>query len=161
MITGAQKFKGQTLIEVVVALGVVVALALSLVTTTLVTQKSSRSAKNNTQATKLVQQSIEQMRVLRDRKGFSYLNTVPPKNSCLVLTSTNPDPQSWSLDGCPGLGEIIPLDQTNFTRRIELATGTVIDKNLKVQVTVTWLESGGSQTVSNTTLLSGCVVKNC
>ena len=68
---------GQSLVEVVVSVGIAVMLAISLITTSLITQKSSRAARNNSQATKLVQQTLEQLRVYRDRYGFAALPNVP------------------------------------------------------------------------------------
>jgi type II secretory pathway pseudopilin PulG len=151
---------GQSLVEVVVALGVVVALAVSLVTTTLVTQRSSRTARNNTQATKLVQEKIEQMRVFRDRKGFdSLVNS--PANSCWVLVSTDPDPVNWTLSNtspntCP---QPVVLSQTTFARSIVVTDGSNANQKV-VTVTVTWNDPGGLQTVTNTTVLSNCVNVN-
>lgn len=148
---------GQSLIEVVIALGVIVALAVSLVTASLVTQKSSRSAKNNTQAAKLAQQSVEQIRVFRDRVGFSAL----ANNNCWVMLSTDTDPINWKLVNsgsspsatCP---EALTLNETNFSRSIKIEAGTnALQK--KVTVTVTWTDSGGLQTVTNVTYLSDCV----
>src|SRR3989338_8355803 len=87
---------GQSLVEVVVSICIAVILAISLITTSLITQKSSRSARNNSQATKLVQQTMEQLRVLRDRKGFS-VTTFPsaPTATCFTFNSTDPDLDNW------------------------------------------------------------------
>lgn len=146
---------GQSLVEVVVALGVVVALAVALVTTSLVTQRTSRTAKNNTQATKLVQQNIEQMRVFRDRKGFLSL----ADGNCWVLVSSDVDPVNWTLvNNPPGVvcPEAIILNQTTFSRSVRITAGANANQKV-VTVTVTWVDSGGIQTVSNTTVLSNCV----
>ncbi|MBI3282985.1 hypothetical protein HYZ70_02815 [Candidatus Curtissbacteria bacterium] len=143
---------GQSLVEVVVALGVVVALAVALITASLVTQRSSRTAKNNTQATKLVQQNIEQLRVFRDRKGFSALSD----GSCHTLDTTNPDPAQWSLPTCSGAdGEVVTLSSIDFARKIAISTPAVNKK--QIVVTVQWTDSGGLQSVTNTTFLSNCV----
>ena len=160
--------KGQSLIEVVIALAVVVALAISLVTASLITQKTSRSATSNTEATKLVQENIEQIRVFRDRKGFSAL-TNSPASGCtgggLVLVTTNSDPLQWTLSNslstpsvaCP---ETKTLGQTNFSRKLTIsdpASASLIGKQKKVVVTVSWMDSSGTQSVSNDTVLSNCV----
>ena len=141
---------GQSLVEVVVALGVVVALAMSLITASLVTQRTSQQAKNNTQATNLVQQNIEQMRVFRDRRGFDVL----ANGACWTLTSSDPDPANWSLSSsCP---ESITLSNTVFSRSIVIANGANSNQRV-VTVTVTWTDSGGLQTIQNTTVLSNCL----
>lgn len=140
---------GQSLIEVVVSLGVAVVLAVSLIATSLVTQKTARVAKNNNQATKLAQESIEKIRVFRDRKGFGALTA----NSCLILGSSNPDPTQWGLStaGCVD-GESISASNTNFTRKIEIMDSSPTSK--LVTVIVSWDEPGGTQTVKNQTFLS-------
>lgn len=146
--------KGQSLVEVVVALGVVVALAVALITTSLVTQRASRSAQNNTQATKLVQQNIEQIRVFRDRKGFSSLTN----GSCLTLNTLDADPARWILSACSGPtadGEVVTLGNVDFTRKLAISTPAVNKKQIVVMVL--WTDSGGLQSVSNTTFLSNCV----
>lgn len=145
------KFKiGLSLIEVVIALAVVVTLAVSLIATSLVTQKSSVTARNNSQATKLVQQNIEQVRILRDRRGFSYLATITD-GSCYTLNTSNADPLNWSLDPC-STGETITFNNVPFTRKIALATSAANKKS--ITITVTWTDSGGTQTVNNVTYLS-------
>ncbi len=145
------KFKiGLSLIEVVIALAVVVTLAVSLIATSLITQKSSVTARNNSQATKLVQQNIEQVRILRDRRGFNYLATITD-SSCYTLNTSIADPVNWTLDSC-STGEAITFNNVVFTRKIALATIAANKKS--ITVTVTWTDSGGTQTVNNVTYLS-------
>lgn len=145
---------GQSLVEVVVALGVVVVLAVGLITASLVTQRASRSAQNNTQATKLVQENIEQIRVFRDRKGFTALSD----GSCLTLDTINSNPLFWTLAACSGAtatGELKTLGNLDFRRKIIISTPSVNKK--QIDVTVQWNDSGGLQSVSNRTFLSNCV----
>lgn len=146
------------MVEVVIALGVVVVLAVSLVTASLVTQRSARSAKNNSQATKLVQQTIEQLRVLRDRQGFSVL----ANNTYYCVKNTNLDPTSWVLEpqaaNCPKSG-LVTLDNVDFTPKITISAGAN-SKQKKVTVEVGWTDSGGTQKVTNVTNLSDCVTGN-
>ncbi|MBI2327020.1 hypothetical protein HYU92_01765 [Candidatus Curtissbacteria bacterium] len=144
---------GQTLIEVVVAMAIVVLLGISIISINLVTQKSARSARNNVQATNLASQNIEQMRVFRDRKGFSALTDA----TCYYLANayTNPDPNTWSLTACSGPpyeGESISLNNTTFRRKIDIST--VVAGKKQVRVTVVWQDSGGAQSVLATTFLT-------
>lgn len=154
-----QVSSGQSLVEVVVALGVVVVLAIALVGASLVTQRTSRSAANTTQATKLVQQNIEQIRVFRDRRGFGSL----ANSNCWVMVTSDPDPVNWRLantapNTCP---ESIILGQTTFNRSVRIEDALNANANQKrITVTVTWADSGGVQTVSNTTVLSNCLTTN-
>ena len=145
----------QSLIEVVIAMAVIVGLAVALVTTTLVVQRASRTAKNTSQATKLVQQNIEQVRILRDRQGFASL----ANNDCWVLTNTaDINPNNWKLANnssdpsvdCP---ESVLLNQVVFDRSLKIEIGANSDQK-KVTVTVSWTDSGGTQSVINQTILS-------
>jgi len=147
--------RGQSLIEVVIAMAVIVGLAVALVTTTLVVQRASRTAKNTSQATKLVQQNIEQVRILRDRQGFASL----ANNDCWVLTNTaDINPNNWKLANnssdpsvdCP---ESVLLNQVVFDRSLKIEIGANSDQK-KVTVTVSWTDSGGTQSVINQTILS-------
>ncbi|OGD94076.1 hypothetical protein A2697_03665 [Candidatus Curtissbacteria bacterium RIFCSPHIGHO2_01_FULL_41_44] len=143
---------GQSLIEVIVATTLVVALAVSLVTVSLVTQRTSRSAKNNTQASKLIQQNLEQIRVYRDRKGFS---AIPGSGICFTLDTSNSDPSNWSFNTCSGpnaTGEPITLENVEFRRKITLASTTANERS--ITVIVSWVDSGGNQSVSSQTFLT-------
>ena len=149
-------FRGQSLVEVVVSIGIAVMLAISLITTSLITQKSARSARNNTQATKLVQQTLEQLRVFRDRKGFTALPSVPPPTPTCFTFSTPDlnDPTTWTLGStvCTSL-QTIPLDTTNFLRKIEMVNqGASAEKRL-ITVTINWDESGQTRSVKSQTIL--------
>ncbi len=148
---------GQSLIEVVVALAIVIMLAISLVATTLLVQKASNNARNSTQATKLVQQNIEQVRVFRDRQsaGFDAL----PNSGCYTLDTANADPAAWtvsSLSSCngnpPNGAETVALNNTTFKRWIIFDNPSSTKRT--VTVTVTWTDSSGVQRVSNSTFLS-------
>lgn len=148
-----KSYYGQSLIEVVVALSIVSLLAIALITSSLVTQRTSRNATNDTQATKLVQQNIEQIRVFRDRRGFSAL----VDGACYVLNTSNPDPAGWTLNACGGVtanGEAITLSNTQFTRKVAITTSGA---NKKITVTVNWQDGSNAKTVSNVTILSNCV----
>ena len=140
--------RGQSLIEVVVSAGISVILAIALISTSLIVQKTARAAKNNTQATKLAQAEIEQMRVYRDRKGFDSLAL----GSCLVLKDVNqPDFNRWNLVNLAGCPESVA--GTPFTREIKIQQQP--DPNNKlVTATIRWRESGGEKFVSSQTILS-------
>ncbi len=150
---------GQSLLEVVVAVGIVAALAVALLTTSLLTQKTSRSTALNTQASKLVQQDIEQMRIFRDRNGLSAFPA--SDGNCFILNSSDPVPTNWTLDLCTAAtsnGKPEVFNNVTFLKRIAISTQSVNKK--KVVVSVSWTDSSGLQTVSNTTIftnLSNCI----
>lgn len=147
---------GQSLVEVVIALGVVVILAVSLVSASLIVQRSARNAKNNTQATKLVQQTIEQLRVLRDRRGFSIIDS-NGTYYCIKNTSLTPD--NWQLEPVAGNCPVVTLDKINFSPMFTIENGANV-KQKKITVTVSWTDSSGTQKVSNVTNLSDCVTSS-
>lgn len=133
--------------EVVVAMGIVVVAVVALVSTVIFTQKSARSASAQTQATKLAEQTIEQMRVIRDRRDFGYLTDGP----CFVLDATGADPNLWSLAAC-GTPPSFTLGNIDFTRSIAVEPAGSNKK--KVTVSVSWQESGGTKKVENVTFFS-------
>ncbi|MEX2028332.1 MAG: type II secretion system protein [Candidatus Curtissbacteria bacterium] len=149
--------RGQSLIEVVVALAVVIMLAVSLVATTLLVQKASKNAQNTTQATKLVQQNIEQVRIFRDRgvTGFDAL----PDSGCHKLNTVNADPAAWtvsSLASCegnpPSGSESVVFENVTFNRWLSFTSPS--SRRKTVTVTVSWNDSGGNHEVTNQTVLS-------
>ena len=148
---------GQSLVEVVVSIGIAVILAISLITTSLITQKSSRSARNNSQATKLVQQTLEQLRVFRDRNGFS-VSTFPSVLAITCFTFATPDlnvPSAWTLTSGCSTSQTVSLGTTIFTRKVEMINEPLVtaEKRL-ITVTVSWDESGQTRSVKSQTFLS-------
>lgn len=159
---------GQSLMEVVVAMALVIAAAIALVATSIFTQKTSRSANAQTQATKLVEENIEQIRVLRDRKGYGAIDF---NLSCMVLlpipSGSNID--SWRLSPCSSSttppttnGEVIAPSSNNLTsfiRRVSVLNSGPDKKEVKVSVF--WEESGGTKSVSSVTFFSRCFGGSC
>ena len=136
------------MIEVVIGIAVVVVLAISLITTTLITQRTATSAKNNSQATKLAQKTIEEIRITRDRKGFSDI----PLSGCSKLTSSGTD---WFLSPLDCFDvDTISQDSLDFSRKIQF-TGSGNEVN--ITVTIAWTEPGGLQSVvHNTKITNWC-----
>ena len=141
--------RGQSLIEVVISISLAAILAISLITTTLVTQRTSQSAKNNTEATKLAQEWVEQLRVFRDRHDFADLDT----SKCRLDTS-QPNPDNWTLQGpiCP---VDVVLGTETFHRLLIIADTVPFDPNKRaVTILVTWDEPGGQKEVKHETIFS-------
>ena len=157
------KFSGQSMIEVVIGLAITTLLAVALVTTSIYTQKTSRSAKNEAQASKLAQELIEQARIFRDRvpSGFAAL---PSSAGCYTLNSSGADPATWSfssaLSPCnspppvvvPSGAESVILDNVTFARWVQIPATTGIRRQLRV--IVSWSDSGGTHYVTNETFLA-------
>lgn len=145
---------GQTIIELLVGLGIAIILAVSLVSANLVVQKAARITRNNTVATKLAQENTEQIRVFRDRRGFGALitNTI---TGCQKLTNTNDsNVNNWVLtltDPCTP--EQIIVNNVTFSRKILIAA-IPLSINKLVTITVTWDDAGGLKTVSDQIILA-------
>lgn len=162
--------RGQSLIEVLVAFAVSVLVGVALITAGLATQKSSRSAKNETQATKLAQEYLEQARTYRDVNGFAVINALTNGN-CYTINSTGSDPTLWTTSACSGAapcnvaspsalrGEVVTFNNVanvKFCRKILVADTNPADTTHKRKITVEigWQESGDTKTVTADTVLS-------
>ncbi|MCL4366052.1 hypothetical protein M1437_02390 [Patescibacteria group bacterium] len=66
--------KGQSLVEVIVAIVVSILVIQALVIVTILSIRNASFSKNSAQATKLAQGGIEQIRILRDRDGSGSVN---------------------------------------------------------------------------------------
>lgn len=144
--------RGQSLLEVVISVAIAAILAIALVTTTLITQRTSQSAKNNTEAAKLVQEEIEQIRVFRDRNGYDALVN---GNCFIVDTTTSMGEIEWHLysASCP---ELKQLDKIAFYRKLSIEdVSSDPTRNTKlVRVEVSWDDPKGAQSVESETILS-------
>lgn len=166
------------MIEVVVGLGIATLLAVALISTTIYTEKLSRAAKNRTQASKLVQQSIEQLRSFRDSQSGGFANLAPNGVGCyydtnvgtdantkqivwvfsgLVTSCTTPPPITMPTNPSPGTEQILPLSGINdsdvtFSRWVQFTSITANQKNFVVFVA--WQGSSGVEYVSSASSLS-------
>ena len=152
---------GLSLIEVMVSLAVLGLLAVALISTTLITQKGARAAKADAQATKLIQEYSEEIRIFRDRKGFSSLANTNTTQATCINSSNFSNPESWVLTtaGCP---EQKTLDKVTFTRELSIADTQPLNvKRKQVTIKVTWNDSGGTQKREHVLILSDCVQTSC
>lgn len=137
---------GQSLIEVVISIALAAILAISLISTTLVTQRTSQSAKNSSEATKIAQELVEQLRVFRDRQGYDQILA-----SACRLDSTNLNPDLWTLQSAGCDNDYIVVGTTTFYRQF-----SVVDQGdtKQVALTIGWDESGGHKEVRHDTVFS-------
>ena len=123
--------RGQTLVEIVVVVGVVVLLVTGLVAGATAALKSSQYGRAKSLSVKYVQEGVELARSIRDRSWdefFSYNG----KTWCVDQSAV------WS-DGTSGCTANIG---TYFTRTVTLAWN---DPNMQVDVSVSWID--GSRTL--------------
>ncbi len=144
---------GQSLIEVLVAFTVSVLIGIALITASLATQKASISARNASQGTKLAQEYLEQIRVIRDIQGYNNTTRFNDSACRIINNSSNIDPKTWDLANCSGSGEVLPpLSNTTFTRKIAVSGSSV--NSAPVVVTVTWTEGTNTRTATAQTVIS-------
>ena len=141
--------RGQSLVEVVVAVGAMSLLLVALLALVVMSIKNSRLAKDRAKAVALAQGGVELMRAYRDYSWTEF--SIFATGDDYVLES------DWTVDTV-GLGEVATgcdeisyMDETNFySRCVKLSSGaSVVD----VQVTVSWQEGSRlEQTVQSTRL---------
>ena len=132
--------RGQTLVEVLAGLGMILIVVTALIGMGVVALKASTSARNRTVAAKLASEEMELVRGFRDSEGFSDLSAevVNCGTNCYVSGSS-------VIAGTETV-------QTNFTRYFTLST--VVAGKIKVIATVEWPESSGTKTTSVTSYLT-------
>jgi Tfp pilus assembly protein PilV len=128
--------KGQSLIEVVVAIAVVIIVILALVAITTVSIRNANFSRNQALATKYAQEGIEKVRALRDQNAWQ------------TFTS-----------GCESPPGLTPLPSP-FVRSIDChLTGSssncvATDNTCEATVTVSWTDAQGTHKSELTTRLT-------
>lgn len=123
--------KGQTLVEVLAGLGLILIVVTALIGMGVIALKTSSSARNRTIAVKLANEGMEMARAVRDQQGFDLLVSIPA--------------QGVDVDG----------DGTDdFTRETVVSVDPLDSGKKLVVVTVSWAESSGTKSVSVTSYLT-------
>lgn len=166
--------RGQSLIEVMIAFTVSVVIGIALVNAGLATQRASISARNNSQATKLAQEYLEDIRLIRDVAGYSAFDSpTDPRfqlsgfvDTCWrINTNSSTDPSAWrftsisrNLAVCnPNTpyanDEKVTLNNTVFSRRLVVH---IVTTNLSRKFTakVVWNEGTNIRSVNEETTLT-------
>jgi len=174
---------GQTLIELVVSIGIVLIIITGVTILTIRGLQNSQFARNQVQATKLAQEGIEKMRTIRDNRftvcGSSTTPNVIITNglwgvSCsagcrYILNSTPsvcPSPNVTStlwinFTASPSLTEDITIGNIIFKRVVIVTDGSILggtpspNSGVKdINVTVTWTDSSGTHNSNVSTVLT-------
>jgi type II secretory pathway pseudopilin PulG len=124
---------GQTLVEIIVVVGVVVLLVTGLVIGTTSSLRIGEAGKIRSQAVKLAQEGIELARTVRDTQWSSFA----AMNGAYCLGETN----VWT----PATGICAVNIGTTFTRTVDFA---FVDPRMTVTATVTWQDSNGTKQTS-------------
>lgn len=146
--------KGQSLFEIVVALAISTLIIVALVALASTSIKNSTYSRNNTVASRYVQQTIEWLRSERDGDWESfYTRGIGNPNVCLLDLDWN------SSFVAPKCMEDQTITGTFFYREItfipgSVTVGGVVKNYMDVLVKVYWLDGQGSHEVSSTARFS-------
>ncbi len=168
-----KKQKGQTMLELVITMGLILVIVSAVTISSLNGLQESQFSQDQVQATKLAQEGIERIRVIKQR-NYMVCTTTPvatTKFSDLFTSScptATPCKYILSSGGSSSCGTTTPYwlnntspyyDQptgTKFQRFIEIrdfpSTGTLTQKEIVVKVS--WSNSSGSHQSNLTTVLT-------
>jgi Tfp pilus assembly protein PilV len=144
---------GQTLIEVIVAVGLVVLVLLTLVSALTLAIRNNQFAKDQVLARNRSREALEWLRSLRDQIGW---------DSFLAMVESDGSPVTYCLDSIPSdSGASVNLSNqacsqsdlipgTKYIR--ELVLTTISNEQIEAMVTVEWTE-GGKDHQSQSTLI--------
>jgi len=138
---------GQSLVEVVVAIGVMSLLLMALLALVSLSVKNSRVARDRSKAVALAQQGVELMRTYRD---YSYTLLAAAAGETYVLAA------NWAVeDGLvtAGCDETSFMDETDYFSRC-VRVIMVEPSQVEVAVTVYWQEGNKLNATEQTTRLS-------
>lgn len=137
--------QGQTLLEIVVAVGVIAVVLTALVTAVTASLRFSQAGRFRSQAVKFAQEGIELTRKLRDTRPWAEFTTYSGTGTADWCLDESGQWTASDGTGCP----ITPT--SNFWRTVTLTlNGNVMD----VTSVVSWGERTQSSTVSLRTYLS-------
>lgn len=168
--------KGQSLLEVTIAIGIAVIILSTMTVITLTGLKNSQFAQNQTTATKLAQDGLEQARAMRDQNkdgsvcisasNYSWTQMWTydcAANNCnfviqLSGVCSNPTTTPDNLKATPYLklmGATPQLLDNKFYRKIVIENyGAANSHQKKVTSQVSWNDTGGSHQVNLSTILA-------
>lgn len=143
--------KGETLIEVVLAVGLAVMVLFALVVLGSSAVKTGTSSSRRAEAEKLASSGVEAIRYLRDANGFDSLEL-----GCYTIDSTGSSVSKIN-DTCADPASRIEINLgtgDSFDRKIEVAAYAGSTTMKKVTSTARWVESSGTRSVVISTVLS-------
>ena len=127
------RVEGQSLIEVVVALGVVLLVVIALVQAVTTSIKSADRAKKTAQAASYAQEGMENIRAYRDASWITFWGAANgSKRDLSVSTPGAPCPTNPNISGIP------------FIRCVKMEQ--IAADKVKATVTVDWSDSNGTHT---------------
>lgn len=147
------KQTGQSLIEVLVVLVLAAMMIVALISIILLSLKNAQFAQNQTKATKIAQDTIDQIRILRDDNKYGTLTLSGQPAECfnILWDSSNSNfgcegNECYYMLTTPGLNKKDSLSgkenlEDGFFRQIKVTQNT--PSEVKVAVEVSWTDSTG------------------
>jgi hypothetical protein len=149
--------KGQSLLEVVLAVGVSAVIIVVLVSLVNNAMKGAQFSRNQTLAARYAEGGTEWLRRQRDNDISSFFNRVTTTKStwCLKDEPLQDGTTSWSEHTVCGSTDFLSgsdVGTTQFKREADLQKSTVSGKTLiTATVRVYWTETNGTHQVNSTT----------
>lgn len=127
--------RGQSLIEVLVVLVLATMMIVALITVILLSLKNAQFAQNQTKATKIAQDTMDQIRILRDdnKNNTLTMSGIPPVSECFneLWNSSNAN------FGCGGLVCYYKLTTSGLDKKDSLSAKEDLGDGFSRQIKVT------------------------
>jgi type II secretory pathway pseudopilin PulG len=145
--------KGQSLFEVVLALGVITAITVGIVSLTVNAMRNAAFSKNKTLAGRYAQEATEWLRSERDYDFDAFVNHVPGISSVTYCLPSLPANHIWPASGACSSSNYI--SGTTLLRKVVLTKTTPSGKTIiEADVVVYWNDAQGYHEVRSATLFS-------
>ena len=134
-----KNLKGETLIEVVLAVGLAVMVLFALVVLGSTAVKTGTSSSRRAEAEKLASSGIEAIRYMRDASGFDIL-----ADGCYQINVSDVQAVPNNANCLTNGWVTISLGTNSFDRKIEIASYAGSATMKKITSTARWVETGGA-----------------
>ncbi|MBI2029446.1 hypothetical protein HYT02_03460 [Candidatus Gottesmanbacteria bacterium] len=135
-----QNNSGQSIIEVIIAVGIVALVLVALVTAVTVSIKNSTFSKNKSIANKYINEGIEAVRSIRDTSWTTLYSESGQVNGLLSSAGV------WNFSGASD------IPATGFTRTVDVSCPN--NQTCNITVTVTWISGGQNHSSSASTVFT-------
>lgn len=146
-----KKQEGQTLIEVIVAVGLVVLVLLTLVSALTLAIRNNQFAKDQVLARNRSRETLEWLRNMRDQMGWDSFYAVITADGSLVdycLPSLPSDPTGFTALGNGACTSTQVISSTSYVR--DLVLTVVAPDEIDATVTIEWVQGGKTHSSTST-----------
>lgn len=142
--------RGQSLFEVVLALGVMTAITIGIVSLTVISIRNASFSKNKTLAGRFAQEATEWLRSERDYNFNTFIGHVPGTSSVTYCLPSLPTNHIWPASGACSSSNYIT--GTILLRKVVLTKSTPSGKTIiEADVVVSWNDAQGYHEVRSAT----------